>query len=66
MTTEFIMPDGTHIRVNDEDADSMPEDWTRLGAVTDATQPITHASIQEEEKPKAKQAKAKVVKQPEA
>ena len=54
MTAEFIMPDGTHIRVNDEDADKMPADWTKLGAVTDSTEFVGHASIQEPEEVKAK------------
>lgn len=54
MTTIFRMPDGTQIRVNDEDADKMPADWVREGPADDAAPFIGHASIQEPEEVKAK------------
>jgi hypothetical protein len=76
MTTEFIMTDGTHIRVNDEDADQMPADWTRIGELTDSTQFVGLHSIEDSEpepepeaepEPEPKElpkAKAKVVEGP--
>lgn len=76
MTTVFRMPDGTHVRVNDSDRDSMPDDWELVGPAADQAEPqfvgLAEARGEDEpkpeppkveEKPKAK-AKAKVVEGP--
>jgi hypothetical protein len=64
MTAEFAMPDGTHIRVNDEDVESMPADWTRLDKLTDATSEefVSASKIVDETevKTKAPQAETKI------
>ena len=61
MTTEFVMPDGTHVRVHDHDADKMPDDWERLDELTDATGEgfVGTHSIQDPEEVKTKPAEAK-------
>jgi hypothetical protein len=71
MTTVFRMPDGTHVRVNDEDIESMPEDWELVGPAADQSDPqfvgTAEARGEAEELPKAEEkpkAKAKVVEGP--
>lgn len=69
MTVEFRMPDGTHIRINEDIADQMPADWERLDTLSDATEGFVSLSAIQDEDVKAKpapQVKAKPRKPPEA
>lgn len=69
MTTVFKMPDGTQVRVNDEDADNMPDDWENLGQATDNVRAVLEADLQDETAVKTKPrtpAKGKVRKPSEA
>lgn len=54
MTTVFRMPDGTAVRVNDEDADKMPDDWENLGQATDNVRAVMESDLEDETAVKTK------------